>query len=204
MVTTRRSGQSANVTYDRNSTKGGVALQERPRSYEQNIPQQPSRTQNYTEANERMQKNLYKLLNYDRFTAEQMQAEEEQLVASSNLSDEDFKPTSTTMQFGDDSLEDIREEMRKTEQMEEEIYGLNGKGKAIVILYSLIVTVVLALIVLNTGLLTNLNAQNEATLNEYNNVMAEYNQVMADLEDLSSPQHIIDVAKNEYGMVKGN
>ena len=74
-----------------------------------------------------------------------------------NSSEEDFRPTSTTMQFGDDNIEELREEMRKSEE-EIQGYHLNSKGKIAVIIYSMVITVIFALIILNTGLLARLSA----------------------------------------------
>lgn len=200
MVTTRRSSEVANINYEAQSEKGGVALKTRSR-VESNVQESQIQKQSYAEANERMQRNLDRLLNYDRYTAQQMHIQEEQRRAK-NVSDEDFRPTSTTMQFGDDSIEEIREEMNKRQSAVDEIYTINKKGKVAIVLYSLVVAVVLALIVLNTGLLANLNAESEAAYNKYNSAVAEYNQIMSQIEDISSPEYITDVAQNEYGMIK--
>ncbi|MBE5737731.1 MAG: hypothetical protein E7348_04955 [Clostridiales bacterium] len=200
MVTTRRSSEMTNINYESQSDKGGVALKTRPR-VETNVQESQVQKQSYAEANERMQKNLDRLLNYDRYTAQQMQIQEEQRKCK-NVSDEDFRPTSTTMQFGDDSIEEIREEMNKRQSAVDEIYTINKKGKIAIVLYSLVVAVVMALIVLNTGLLANLNAESQTAYNNYSNAMAEYNQIVSQIEDISSPEHVLNVAQNEYGMIK--
>lgn len=204
MVTTRRS-ETTISTYD-SCTKGGVDLLVRPKTYEQSA-NLAANQESYEQASQRMQRNLFKLMNYDRFNAEEMQATqevvEEKLEVSQpvDFSDEDIRPTSTTMQFGDD-IEQIREEMKKSEQEKATSYHLNGKGKLAVILYSLVVTVVLALIVLNTGLLARLNARSQVALAEYNSAVEEYNAVMANIENISSADYVINVAENEYGMIK--
>ena len=70
MVTTRRSTETSN-SFDSTSNRGGVDLLERP-SAVAHVEQTES--ENITDQTERMQKNLYNLLNYDRFTQENMQA----------------------------------------------------------------------------------------------------------------------------------
>ncbi len=202
MVTTRRSAEMVETTYDSASNRGGVDLLERPQLKAQ-VEQTESEV-SATEQTERMQKNLYKLLNYDRFTQENMQvkqAEAEKEVVA--FSDEDIRPTSTTMQFGDD-IEQIREEMKKSEEIEDSSYRLNGKGKIAVILYSLVVTVILALIVLNTGILATFSAKESAISEKLDAKIVEYNKIVENIDNISSPDYIINVAQNQYGMVSGN
>ena len=199
MVITRRSAEMVKNSYDTTS-RGGVDLLEKPRAMEQ--VEQTER--NCVDQTERMQRNLYNLLNYDRFTEEDMQVKDVEVAQEAvSFSDEDIRPTSTTMQFGDD-LEQIREEMKKSEEMEEGSYHLNTKVKIAVILYSLVVTVILALIVLNTGVLARFSAQEKAISASLEAKIMEYNQVMANVESISSPEYIIDIAQNQYGMTQGN
>lgn len=199
MVTTRRSTETSN-SFDSTSTRGGVDLLERPSAMAQ---VEQTENENIDQA-ERMQKNLYNLLNYDRFTQENMQVSQVDVQEEVfNFSDEDIRPTSTTMQFGDD-IEQIREEMKKSEVIEESEYRLNAKGKIAVILYSLVVTVILALIVLNTGILATFSAKENAVSANLNQKVMEYNQVMSNIDNISSPDYIIDVAQNQYGMINGN
>ena len=105
------------------------------------------------------------------------------------------------MQFGDD-IDQIREEMKKSEVIEESAYHLNAKGKIAVILYSLVVTVILALIVLNTGILATFSAKESAVSASLNQKVMEYNQVMSNIDSISSSDYISDVAQNQYGMTK--
>ena len=107
------------------------------------------------------------------------------------------------MQFGDDNLEQIREDMKATVVDEQISYHLNTKGKLTVILYSLVVTVILALIVLNTGVLSRLSAQENAMLNSVNEKVMEYNALMSQIDSISSPDYIINAAVN-LGMSSGN
>lgn len=202
MVTTRRSTEIESKTFETTSTRGGVDLLERPRALEQ-VEQSQTET-NSTSQSEKMRQNLYNLLNYDRFTEENMQVSEPEIAQEvSNFADEDIRPTSTTMQFGDD-IEQIREEMKKSEVVEDTSYRLNAKGKVAVILYSLVVTVILALIVLNTGILATFSAKESVVSAKLDAKVMEYNQIVANIDSISSPEHIIDVAQNQYGMVNGN
>ena len=197
MVTTRRSTVVMNNSFENATSKGGVGLLERPEICEEKAIQADSNVSQ----TERMQQNLQKLLNYDRFNEENMQ----QVVVDEpvkDFSDEDIRPTSTTMQFGDDDLEQIREEM-KTSVVEETAYRLNAKGKIAVVLYSLVVTVILALIVLNTGILARLSNTETAMANTVNTKVAEYNTLMNEIDSISTPDYVINVAQN-LGMHNGN
>ena len=79
-------------------------------------------TEDLSEAKER-RKNLDKLLNYDRYSEEVETVTEitdSAAVASpapTSFSDEDIRPTSTTMQFGED-IDSIREEMNAAKSEE--------------------------------------------------------------------------------------
>ena len=203
MVTTRRSSDVTNGTYDNGSQRGGVALLERPRSYsEQAVSASPVKKEDRDAERERMQKNLDKLLNYDRYS-EQQAEEVEEIQNSAIHADEDIRPTSTTMQFGED-IDQIREEMNHAvATTEDSSYHLNSKGKLAVILYSLAVAVILALIVLNTGVLAKLSGTANAKAAELDSVMAKYEVIQSEIADKSSDDYIINFAKNE-GMVKSN
>ena len=199
MVTTRRSSDIVN-TYD-NGTRGGVGLLERPSAYSAPAETAPKISETESQAKERMQKNLDKLLNYDRYSEQQVV---DQAVApvDESFADEDIRPTSTTMQFGDD-IDQIREEMHQAAVVEEHsTYRLNNKGKLVMVLYALAVTVILALIILNTGVLASLSDTASAKSAELNAAIEEYNAVQTQIENISSSDYIIDVAENDYGMIK--
>ncbi len=203
MVITRRATDTVNSAYDNGSNNGGIGLLERPA-----MKTEPARVESQPQVNnadaERMQKNLYKLLNYDRFTEEQMQEVQEEQTVVASLSDEDIRPTSTTMQFGDDNIDQIREEMKQQQIEGTTSYQLNAKGKIAVVLYSLVVAVVLALIVLNTGLLATISGERQSISADLDAQIAQYNAIQAEIDSISNPDYIIDVAQNQYGMVKGN
>ena len=157
------------------------------------------------QARERMQKNLDKLLNYDRYSETCVEeVSEVQAVATEEVAcqDEDIRPTSTTMQFGDGDLDQMYKEMnRKTE--EKEAYALNSKGKIVAVLYSLVVAVILALIVLNTGVLARINNGNELKQAELNGLMTNYERVQESIDELSSDDYVSKLAEQE-GMLKIN
>ena len=201
MVITRRSSETA-CSYERSSAKGGVQILERPRAVGQTASA-ASETQD--QAKERMQRNLDRLLNYDRYAEQQVEnVATQQDSAQSQYADEDIRPTSTTMQFGDD-IDQIREEMVKNSAVEEEegSYRLNAKGKLAVILYSLAVAVILALIVLNTGVLATLSGTAEAKAAELDVVMERYSAIESEIKEISSSDYIIEQAE-KLEMVKGN
>ncbi len=216
MVTTRRSSNNVNSVFEPYATPtSDVAILERP--IEEEIVtkvesvQQPVIKDLNEEAKER-RKNLDRILNYDRYS-EQMSAvvetfapvieEQKEEAPVFALSDEDIRPTSTTMQFGED-IESIREEMKAEREEEKTDYRLNGKGKIAVVLYSLVITVILALIVMNTGMLSRLNEINAAKTAELSMAMSEYTAVMEEINAISDSNYIANVAENNYGMVKGN
>ena len=202
MVTTRRSNDVAVNSFD-NLTSGGVGLLERTRAVEEQASAL-EQTTNYADS-ERMQRNLQKLLNYDRFTEESMEQVVVEQAQTTNFADEDIRPTSTTMQFGDDNIEQIREEISKSQSVVEEgAYHVNAKGKVAIVLYSLVVAIIMALIVLNTGVLATVTAKETATAQLLEAKVQEYSAIVDKVESISSPDYVIDVAQNQFGMVKGN
>ena len=205
MITTRRSSEMSSSVYESSASVAGVDLLERPQSFEEFASVAPAINES-EEALER-KRNLQNLLNYDRYS-EQASAvivdETIEEVQASALADEDIRPTSTTMQFGDD-IDQIRREMNRAQEEEKSVsYHLNGKGKLAVTLYALAVTVILALIVLNTGVLAGLSNNVQAKAAELDSTIARYEAIQQEIESISNSDYIIDVAQNQYGMVKGN
>ncbi|MBR1967887.1 MAG: hypothetical protein IKA11_00640 [Clostridia bacterium] len=206
MVTARRSTTDNFTANTSGSARGGVELLERPRASAGYSTVAPVRENNLNDAKERMQRNLDKLMNYDRYAERQAEeaAVEEKAVMEETVSvaEEDIRPTSTTMQFGE-NIDQIREEMKQATAVESESsYQLNSKGKLAVILYSLAVTIILALIILNTGVLAKLSNSNTAKAAELNATIERFNEVTTKIESISDSNYIINVAENEYGMVK--
>ena len=211
MVTARRSVGINEFADTQNTTKGGVGLLERkvPASYAEFTEAKPVEKESIDEARERMQRNLDRLLNYDKpevQKAEAVVASEvvEEVQAPVAFSDEDIRPTSTTMQFGDGDIDQMYKEMNRQQSQEEQgSYRLNGKGKLAVVLYSLAVAVILALIFINTGVLASLSSVNEAKAAELSGKEATLMELNAEIESISDKDYIISLAENQYGMIKG-
>ena len=201
MITTRRSTESTNYSYEHQTSNGGVALLEREevKSQESAIT-----TDNLQEVRERMQSNLDKLLNYDRYTEEVKDSiVEEVAIAEQTFADEDIRPTSTTMQFGDGDIQQMYKEMNKQQTEDASgAYKLSNKGKFVVVMYALVIAVVMAIIVINSGLLNTRQAQLQSSLDAYNQRLASYQVMLENKESFSSADYIIEQAEN-MGMILG-
>lgn len=207
MVTTRRTSTNETSSVLERSTSGGIGVLERttPAINEfVNSNYQETPDQEFA----RMRGNLDKLLNYDRYSevvedstatpvVEEAVAVTAEPVASQ---DEDIRPTTTTMQFGDADPDQIYNEMHRGEK-EESGYKLNGKGKLVVVLYALAVTVILALIIINTGVLARLSGEKEARVAELNGKIEQYQQLSADIDSISGDEYVVEQAIQQ-GMVK--
>lgn len=220
MITTMRSENSS--VLEQRSVSSGIDLLERKAvsTPDEKYSTTAAPTENEDEARERMQRNLNRLLNYDRLDEEFGQAE--QVVAESeapvqevrettmqqatyvvaDAQEEDIRPTSTTMQFGDGEIDNVYNDLTKSREAVKESYKLNGKGKIVVALYALAVTVILALIIINTGVLASIKNSNtslSATVSELYTARAELTER---IETISSDEYVINIAENEYNMVK--
>ncbi|MBQ0099272.1 MAG: hypothetical protein KBS91_01840 [Firmicutes bacterium] len=200
MITTRRSGNGSNEMLYENEN-GGIALLER------DFFKAEARTEEYDEAKnkERMQKNLYNLLNYDRFSEnmkieETVQETEEVVNQVYASSDEDITPTSTTMQFGDIDANTMHNEMQHEES--DTSYKLNKKGKIVIALYSVCIAVVMALIIINASVIAMLSNRQAELNSELQQVMAEYNEAKIEADYAMSEENIINLAENVYNMIK--
>lgn len=208
MVTTKRSESFGNSFYSE-SAVGGVGLLDRkaPATYDEYVENNVSVQENLDETKARMKRNLDILLNYDKATevapvmVEERAEEIQEIKAEASLQEDDIRPTITTMQFGDVDIDQVRAEMR-TEEKERKQYRLSAKGKMAIVLYALTVVVILALIVLNTGVLSSLNNQNLQSVAEIEEYKAQLSALNSDIETASSDQFVIDYATNELGMVK--
>ncbi len=219
MITTRRSDGNSISAFNSDSSRVGVALLERkePVTYKEYVAPETT-DENVEQARARMQENLARLMNYDRY-AEEVQdvaqtatverveiatpeqasvAYEEQVEA---CSDDDIRPTSTTMQFGDGDIESLRMDMQQKETSKGK-YHLNGKGKLVVVLYALVLTVVMALIAINTGVLASLSSKEQILAGQANVRIQELNALNAQIESISTPEYIAEKAL-ELDMIKG-
>lgn len=216
MVTTKRNSTAYGET-----TNGINLIKERNvSSFEEFMGVNKPATENnetLSEAKERMQKNLERLLNYDRYTAENMSAVVDDVVEATETTetavettapvkdflDEDIKPTSTTLQFGDINANGIVKDIsrQQTEGRERESVRLSSKGRLVVVLYSLALTVILALIVINTGILARLGADRNSTITALNDTVTQYNAVVEERIAFSSNENVINEAY-EYGIIE--
>ena len=205
MITTKRSGSSS---YSEN--RSSVAVLERPASTYSSFVNPSVQEESAEEASLRMRENLQKLLNYDRY-AEAVQdsvavVEEAPVETPANevkieeqaCLDEDIRPTSTTMQFGDDADVDIRNEVA-TIKTEKHSYKLSAKGKIVIALYSVVVALVFALIIFNTTLLSRFQNNIEAKQEQLYQVQTEYNESQQRLDELLEQ---VPEKAEDMGMIK--
>ena len=203
MITTRRS----NGFDTTESARGGVDVLERRASVQSEVA--PEREESMEETKARMQRNLDRLLNYDRYS--EMEAEEavaescapvEEKAEATAYSDEDIRPTTTTTQFIDGDPQ-IFNDAEKSREDRKSAYKLNAKGKLVVVLYALVVTVILALIVLNTGVLKSLSKDIAALDASYKAQAAAVSAQAAEIAEISSDAYIAQIAESDLGMILG-
>ena len=212
MTTTIRS--SRNGLDQETYSYGGVDLLERRGGAVPSV--QPETDETESQTRERMRMNLERLMNFGKEetvdsaadTAIAETASEEAIDTATvndevvNVSDDDIRPTSTTMQFGNDGKETVFKDMAKQKE-EESAYKLNGKGKAVVILYAIAVVVVLALIILNTGVLSVLSRMNSAKAETLIEKQGEVAALYQEIDEVSSDEYVIRLAEEELHMVRG-
>ena len=244
MITTRRSDEIAgNAT----QSVSAVDLLERKTPVAFNdYENAQTREENLEEAKLRMQRNLDRLLNYEKYgnddvstdfasdyteaaadvdsatqayqsatnqaySVSQAYAPAEETAFDANTTydenvvtatDDDIRPTTTTMQFGEGDAEPVFDDMQRQKQEQSESYRLNGKGKLVVALYAIAVALILTLIVLNTGVLAVLTKNNAETVAKLSEKVAEYNSVVEEINAASAEEYIADIAENVFGMIK--
>ena len=117
------------------------------------------------------------------------------------VSDEDICPTDTTMQFAEkDMFKTYYKE--QSNQSEDVDYHKNTHGKIMLVLYSVAVGIILALIIMNSSVLSTMTKNNESKKSQVIAMTEQYNSVKAELDEISSDSHVINVAEQEYNMVK--
>lgn len=193
MVKAQRSDNS----FYSQSTTGGVGLLERPASETANL-KTSAKEENLDLAREKMRRNLDMLLNYDKVSASaviapEQEAQVEEVKAEASLQDEDIRPTGTTMQFGDVDIDQMRAEMR-TEESDKKKYHITNKGKIAITIYSLIVMVIMALIVVNSGMISSYDNAISTAKAELDDKRVEYSQLQQENQHVSSDGYIIDNA----------
>ncbi len=199
MVTVRRSTEE--MTNTSSLTRQNVAILERPTSVCDAVST-PADESTFEEARKKMQDNLNRILNYDKI--EQVEEVASDVSAVSDVAtcvspvietvsqcDEDIRPTSTTMQFGENDVDQMKMELQRGEESKETSYRLNFKGKMVVAIYALALAVIMTLIVLNTGILARLSTENEAKAA----VLAEKQAVVMELSEqieAKSDEYVIE------------
>ena len=200
MVTAKRS--QSTETFVNQSSNGGVGLLERPVNVNTQSAQVSSNT-DLDQARANMRRNLDMLLNYDKpaeATATVVEENDQQATEQVVMQEEDYRPTITTMQFGDVDPESIHAEMKSHEEEKKE-YRLSGKGLIAVVMYALTVVVILALIILNTGIISSLNKSNADSFATLNEKRMEYQMLNSEIDSISSNDYVIDKA-TEMGMIQ--
>lgn len=208
MITTKRNG-SANTSYSQSNSS--VAVLDRPASSYASFTSTTTNEETLEQANARMRENLQKLLNYDRYaetvvdsaviedTPVETEVETQVVETVTDCLDEDIRPTSTTMQFGDDADVDIRNEAKNVGVEAKSSYKLSFKGKLVIALYSVVVALVFALIILNTTVLSNIRGSVSQSRVELANVMSEYRLSEETLLEL---ENSVPEKAEELGMIK--
>ena len=209
MITTRRAIDGANVSFGQEKGNSNEGLVDRPVvECSTNV----ATNEELNDARIKMQKNLEKLLNYDRYSTVVEDkaldvasvAPVEEVVEQANFvsaTTEDSIPSSTTMQFSSEYKEEIETEINQTKREEKVSYKLNARGKLLVSLYALAVVVILALIMLNTGVLANLKTRNASAQSQMTSIEQELNDIRGEIHSMSTEEHIISEAE-KMGMIK--
>ncbi len=201
MVTVRRSTEDSSLFAQQGRSAIGL-LEREPVNTAVPMRSDASGAETVEQAKERMQRNLDKLLNYDKVD-ESVIEDVPDVIEMNNFDDkqneEDIRPTSTTLQFNDVDVNEMYNEMDRT-AVKKESYHLSSKGKLVIVLYALAVAVIMALIMINTGVLASLSRTNEAKTDELNGLVSEYSTLTETVSEISSNEHVIDMA-SEIGMV---
>lgn len=196
---TRESIFSANGVYTEGVTGGTATLDRAVRA------QEVAPKDDRAEEVERRRKNLERLLHYEVY--EERDVTEETTVVSqttapeASVNDEDIRPSTTTMQFGDGEVEEMFNEM-PSETEEKSSYKLTLRGKVAIALYSVAVVIIMALIVLNTGVLAKLSSSTEIAQAELNALSAQVEVQQAEIASISDDAYVLESAQ-KLGMKLG-
>ena len=166
---------------------------------------------NETEAElkERKSRCLDRLLNYEQYTVEKNNKEEKVSVEDTldkmisdadgmQLTKDDLLPSSTTMQFeNNEEIEDFEKDIDVSSSK-----SVKPIGKLLIVAYCALVSIIMALIIVNTGIINNLNDSATERRERVNDLQSEYERVMDEVDNVNSEDYIKNVAENEYDMVK--
>lgn len=196
---TRESIFSANGVYTEGVTGGTATLDRAVRA------QEVAPKDDRAEEVERRRKNLERLLHYEvyeeREVAEETPVVSQTTALEASVNDEDIRPSTTTMQFGDGEVEEMFNEM-PSETEEKSSYKLTLRGKVAIALYSVAVVIIMALIVLNTGVLAKLSSSTEIAQAELNALSAQVEVQQAEIASISDDAYVLESAQ-KLGMKLG-
>lgn len=123
---------------------------------------------------------------------------EEQQGYAEDAMNADLMPTETTTQYRDNLY---REEQRVTAVEEKKPRtALSARSKLMIMIYSIVVVVILALIIVNTSVLNTLDGEVAMREAELHNAIIAQEQTLQDIAEATDPQTIIKRAENELGM----
>ena len=218
MITAKRSFDGRTQYYSENV--GGIDLLERKSTPDILAPANNGSALSSTdEEKKRMQENMNRLLHYELYAKEKEEVKNvataeveapaetaapeevalsETIVAETN--EEDITPSSTTMQFGDLDRQDIKNEMKRSERTVSP-YKMTLKAKIAVAVYSVLVVLVMALIMVNTGVLASLSKSNAEKAETLSALVSENKTIVAEIEGISGNDYVIEQAI-DLGMVR--
>ncbi len=123
---------------------------------------------------------------------------EEQQGYAEDAMNADLMPTETTTQYRDNLY---REEQRVTAVEEKKPRtALSARSKLMIMIYSIVVVVILALIIVNTSVLNTLDGEVAMREAELHDAIIAQEQTLQDIAEATDPQTIIKRAENELGM----
>ena len=206
MITTRRSNGYTNEAFRVENSNVATLEREVPKSYAEYTATAVPEHEDESVARERMSRNLDFLMNYEKYLEDSVAVEEAPVaeeVAETvvmTATSEDITPTSTTMQFGDAGIDEIYSDMQSERTTAK--YKLNTKGKVLIAFYATVVTIIMALIIINTTVLASLKSANASKQAELNDVYTRYQELEEEMKQISSDENVIEVAQREYNMIK--
>lgn len=141
--------------------------------------------------------NLERLLNYEKYAVAEPETVSTEFIAPK---EEDITPSSTTMQFkGQASAERFYGEHVNEEKFS---FSLNAKGKILIGVYAAVVALIVAAIIIFTGVNRSLSQAIALKSQEVNDLKTEYSQIVDEIKEVTSNDYVANEAEN-IGMVNG-
>ena len=110
----------------------------------------------------------------------------------------DIMPTAETMRYKNENAESIS----YVENEDAFTFKLKKRDKMLIGIYSVAVMLILALIVLNTGIINTIQAKLNERTQSIANLNQQYTEITREIETVSSDEYVINVAENTYNMSK--